>query len=152
MEAFVVREQARAITEFHIEDYKHACNLFTLLPEAKFDDGAQPYKEIYGDQSYYWTCHGLCIAFSKILKNWKVMHGHYVKYGTLHSWLYQTAQHDVIILDVYPVGGVAPQLLQPVYRQNLYIEDSLYYKEADYTKFRKESMRILKSLKGINAV
>ena len=113
-------------------------------PELETDDFAidyvyekSPNKPVLKYQKRIWSCHDLTRAFSKIYPNWTVVDGYFQRRGTYHSWLY-VVEKNPIILDLYPVGGIAPFMVDasPMLAwSHLYIEASMYYTPQDLEKY-----------------
>lgn len=91
-----------------LDDLDAADRLIAALPAHPDEDGHQRIR----DREPEWSCHVVARVFALQRKDWNVSDGFYLRRGTEHSWLWRWIDGEsVAILDIYPVAGTRPVLL-----------------------------------------
>jgi hypothetical protein len=114
-----------------LRDYNMATAMMTALPDPASDPPS------------IWTCHGMSRLFVLIDPTWSYHDGHFITRGTEHAW----CAKDNAILDVYPVGGIAPILWDGNgHAGSLYKRDPAYYSIVKRDRWDKEARHALSLL------
>lgn len=94
-----------------IHDLEYCVAWMAALPDP--DD---PRRCLVRDGRALWTCHGLVRAFVRLrlCMGWEVSTGYFGPHHR-HSWLWcrlgEPPRRQALILDVYPVAGIRPMLV-----------------------------------------
>lgn len=141
MTPYVISEEL--ITEALLEDRALAEEFLGELPDPEPNHPACPtIGRGTQEPKTYWSCHGLVRAFAKMRPEWKVADGYFVRKGTQHSWLWRFTPDGMVFLDLYPVGGVFPTIVDGSHGspwRDLYMECSYAYRPNERELWEKQA-------------
>ena len=90
------------------------------------------------------SCHSLVRACKSATFDWAVGDGYFGRKGCNHSWLWKRNKHTTLIIDVYPVGGFAPFIIdaQQTPWNSTYVDDPRAYTKEDRNTWAVQATKI----------
>jgi len=153
---YVFREQI--LPETLLGDLADATAFMTALPDPGDDAVEAPrMSRLAGPPKRFWSCHALARAFLRITGDssaWRVADGYFMRRGSEHSWLWRHVEDTVAVLDLYPVAGAAPMLVDAGGRSPwgaAYIESAMSYRQAILDTWEREADAICRAWNTVGA-